>query len=97
MVLNFRVTVSSLGSASGNVKIVDLPQSSLTLTYYEANGVCTHFSTAIPADNICIMRILSNSNEIQLKLNDTLGRVTDLQASELSTGTLYGQLIYRIA
>ena len=90
VVVSCRVTVSSLGSASGAIKITGLPITSVNVGSYSAVGSASHLSCNIAAGVSVIPQISSNSDEIDLYVNDAANTIQAMTAAELTaSGTLY--------
>lgn len=95
--VDFRLDVTSLGSASGPIKITGLPRPLGNYSNYAANGVCSHFATGLASGETVHMFADANTSEILLYANNAANSLSRLTAAQLSaTGVLYGNFRYRV-
>ena len=94
------VRTSSVGSASGDIKITGLPFSSdtgNTIGTASSTGFGRATGMSLTAGHVVGGFIGASSNEIQLRVWDDSGGTTVMQASEFSTGILAISMTYRSA
>lgn len=97
LIVNLRVTASDLASASGDLKITDLPFISADTVNYLGIASGLLYRSGSPSTLMIIGRVDPNSTEVLLLKADGSGGATPLQAVDLTaTGTIYLQLTYEI-